>query len=225
MQSAYDLIMSGKVCVVEETAMYNLETMAFEPAAAATHQVKQAATIVPLLQLTEQQKELIPIATQLYYDLLAAIHKERQEVHKQMTAVVEAVCADSTSSAAGAEGASSSSSVGSAQAGHARDPLQLLPDRRTKLQQQEALTNRLDQLLQKEVRDVVKLRCRRSIWDVSGQQCAYGGAQMHQLLVCCPCACPGAEELHQLPCHGCHNPFAMKTEQGSVHVGWCRANI
>jgi hypothetical protein len=158
MQCTYDLVMIGKVCVVEESMMYNLETMQFEPAAAAAHQIQKYTMLVPLLQLTEQQQELIPIAMELYYDLLAEIHKERQEVHKQMTAVVEAVCADSTSAAAAAaavfaEGGSSSSRASSAQAAHVRDPRQLLPDHRMQLQQQEALTNRLDQLLHKEVRD------------------------------------------------------------------------
>jgi hypothetical protein len=158
-QCLYDLIMCGKVCVVEEAMMHNLETMQFEPAAATTHQAAQAAALVPLLQLTKQQQELIPVAIELYYDLLAAIHQERQQINSQMTAVVDAVAADSAAEAAASASASADAAAGSlgsrvscSKASCTRHASLDLPDRRVRLQQQEALTTRLNQLLHKEVR-------------------------------------------------------------------------
>lgn len=53
----------------------NLETMTLEPAEAGRHQEQKAAALVPQLQLTEQQLEVIPVGMRLYYDLLAAIHQ------------------------------------------------------------------------------------------------------------------------------------------------------
>jgi hypothetical protein len=55
----------------------NLETMVSEPAEAASHQAAQAAALVPMLGLSEQQQEFVSIGMQLYYDLLAAIHQEQ----------------------------------------------------------------------------------------------------------------------------------------------------
>lgn len=55
----------------------NLETMTLEPAEAGQRQEQMAAALVPQLQLSEQQLEVIPVAMRLYYDLLAAIHQVR----------------------------------------------------------------------------------------------------------------------------------------------------
>jgi hypothetical protein len=58
--------MYGKVDVVEAALAINLETMQSEPAEAASHQAAQAAVLVPLLQLTAQQRELISVGMGLY---------------------------------------------------------------------------------------------------------------------------------------------------------------
>jgi hypothetical protein len=148
----FDLILAGKVEVVEVAITTNMETMQNEPAAAAKHQEEQAARLVPLLRLTEQQQELIPIGVRLYYDLLAGIHQERQEINAQMTAVLEAD-RDVSSSSSSAAAASDSSSIWSgAWSATSRAREQHLADRRARLQQHQELTNRLNLLLQKEVR-------------------------------------------------------------------------
>jgi hypothetical protein len=155
MQCNFDLIMSGNVVAVEEACMYNLETMQLEPAAAAAHQAAQAAMVVPLLQLTEQQQELIPIAVELFHDLLAVVLKERQEINSQLAAMVETaevgITAAGAAAAGGKDDGSPSGSRGRSQSVSGnRDTV--LPDHGTQLQQQEELTNRLNQLLHKEVR-------------------------------------------------------------------------
>jgi hypothetical protein len=136
----FDIIVAGKVDVVEVAITTNMETMQNEPAAAAKHQEEQAARLVPLLQLTDQQQELIPIGVRLYYDLLAGIHQERQEINRQMTAVLEA---DSGCTAANSCSASSATSGTQEQD---------LTNHRARLQQQQVLINRLSLLLDKEVR-------------------------------------------------------------------------
>lgn len=140
--------MHGKVDVVEAAVTTNLETMQYEPAAATKHQAAQAAAWVPALQLTEQQQELIPIGLGLYNDLVAVIHRERHELNSQMTAAVDAPSAHSAAAAAAADLTGSSLTFTSH---HSRDPLQELPQRAARLQQQAALTDRLNLLLHKEV--------------------------------------------------------------------------
>jgi hypothetical protein len=137
----YSLIMNGRQSVVEAALAINLETMKPEPAEAAAHQAAQAAVLVPMLQLTEQQQEIVSVGMGLYYDLLAVIHHERQDINSQMNTVDEA--AEDSGEAGSPNSRASSTRDG---------PLQDLPDRRERLQKQEALTNRLDLLLHKEVR-------------------------------------------------------------------------
>jgi hypothetical protein len=146
----YRLIMSGRQSVVEEALAINLETMQPQPAEAAAHQSAQAAVLVPLLRLTEQQQEIVSLGMGLYYDLLAVIHHERQDINSQMSAVDEAA-ADS------GEAGSPSSRASSNRDSHLQD----LPDRRELLQKQEALTNRLDLLLHKEVRAAYDIKPHR----------------------------------------------------------------
>lgn len=122
----------------------NLETMQPEPAEAAAHQAEQAAVVVWSLQLTEQQQEIVSVGMGLYYDLLAMVHQERQDINSQRTAVLEAPCAD---------GAPTDSSEGSSASKASRTwDMQNLLDHRGWLEKQEELTNRLDLLLHKEVR-------------------------------------------------------------------------
>jgi hypothetical protein len=142
----YDLIMHGKVDVVEAAMTTNLETMQYEPEAATKHLAAQAAAMVPALQLTEQQQELISVGWGLYSDLVAAIHRDRHEVNSQMTTAFEAPSAHSA--AAAADSTCSSLAFTSL---HSRDALQELPQRAARLQQQAALTDRLNLLLHKEV--------------------------------------------------------------------------
>jgi hypothetical protein len=148
MHCVFDLIVAGKVDVVEAAITTNMETMQNEPAAAAKHQQAQAATVVPLLQLTERQQELIPIGVKLYYDLLAVVHQERQEINSQMTAVLEAEKHNNAAAAAAADMCDTCPATSSTQE-------QDLADRRARLQQQQVLTNRLTLLLDKEVRDIL----------------------------------------------------------------------
>lgn len=136
--------MNGKQSVLEAAMTINLETMQPEPAEAARHQAEQASVVVRSLQLTEQQQEIVSVGMGLYYDLLAVIHHERQDINSQMSAVDEA--AEDSGEAGSATSRASSTREGS---------LQDLPDRRERLQKQEALTNRLDLLLHKEVRQAV----------------------------------------------------------------------
>jgi hypothetical protein len=143
-----DLIVAGKADVVEAAVTTTMDTMQADPAAAARHQAAQAAVAVPLLQLTPQQQELMPVGVKLFYDLLDVVYQERQEINSQMTAVVEAeryakAAATATADACAAAGPAASSTDGND-----------LADRRVRLQQQEALTNRLTLLLHKEVRDM-----------------------------------------------------------------------
>lgn len=141
--------MHGKVDVVEAAVTTNLETMQYEPEAATKHQAAQAAAWVPALQLTEQQQELIPIGLGLYNDLVAVIHRERHELNSQMTTAVDAPSAHSAAAAAAAADLTGSSLTFTSH--HSRDPLQELPQRAAQLQQQAALTDRLNLLLHKEV--------------------------------------------------------------------------
>jgi hypothetical protein len=142
--------MHGKVDVVEAAVTTNLETMQHEPEAATKHQAAQAAALVPALQLTQQQQqELIPVGLVLYNDLVAVIHRERHELNSQMTTAVDAPSANSAAEAAAAADSTGSSSSFTSR--HSRDPLQELPQRAARLQQQAALTDRLNLLLHKEV--------------------------------------------------------------------------
>jgi hypothetical protein len=148
MTSLYVLIMSGKVDVVEAALTTNLETLANDPAEASAHQAERACMVVPLLQLTEQQQEIIAVGTGLHHDLLAALHRERQDINRQMTAVVEAAGADSSA----AHSQTGSSTTGSGSSG-SMVLTPNLPDRRVQLQRQQDLANRLNTLLHKEVRN------------------------------------------------------------------------
>jgi hypothetical protein len=55
----------------------NLETMCLEPAEAGRRQEEKATGLMPQLQLTEQQLEVISVGMRLYFDLLSAIHQVR----------------------------------------------------------------------------------------------------------------------------------------------------
>jgi hypothetical protein len=124
---------------VEQAHCINLDTMAMEPAEAAQHQILQAGALVPCLRLSEQQQELISVAMSIYYELLASIHRERQEIDIQMTAVGQ----HSSSRDASMAGASSSSS--------SSRQVDSLPKRQQQLHAHQELTNRLNLLLHKEV--------------------------------------------------------------------------
>ena len=131
----------GRQDVVEQAHCINLDTMAMEPAEAAQHQILQAGALVPCLRLSEQQQELISVAMSVYYELLASIHRERQEIDIQMTAVGQ----HSSSRDASVAGASSSSS--------SSQQVDSLRERQEQLQVHQELTNRLNLLLHKEVSD------------------------------------------------------------------------
>jgi hypothetical protein len=129
----------------------NLETGVLEPTAASQHQEAQAAALVPTLGLSEQQQELIACGTQLYYDLLASIHKERLEINTSMTAVEptqEATSSDTNSSNAD----NSNMDAGSASVASSSEHGLQLAERQELLEKQQQLTDRLSLLLQKEVR-------------------------------------------------------------------------
>lgn len=120
----------------------NLETMAYEPAEAAQHQQAQAAMLVPLLGLSDQQQEFIAVGMRLFYDLLDAVYQERQQISSQMTAV-------DTSRRTSSEDANMDG--GSPASGSSSEQLGTIPDRQEQLEKQQQLTNRLSMLLHKEV--------------------------------------------------------------------------
>jgi hypothetical protein len=82
-------ITAGRQAVLEAAHVLNLETLQPEPAEAAEHQLTQAAVLVPLLGLSEQQQEFIAVGMRLYYDLTASILQERQGVQTQLAACEE----------------------------------------------------------------------------------------------------------------------------------------
>jgi hypothetical protein len=122
----------------------NLETMVSEPAEAASHQAAQAAALVPVLGLSEQQQEFVSIGMELYYDLLAAVHQERQQINSDMTAA-EGLEASSRLNNDG------SMEFGSPTSGSSSEQLESFSDRRELLEKQQGLTSRLALLLHKEV--------------------------------------------------------------------------
>jgi hypothetical protein len=146
LRATNDLIVAGKIDVVETAITTNMETMQEDSAAAARHQAAQAAVVVPLLQLTPQQQELKTIGVKLCYDLLGVVYQERQEISSQMTSVMEA---ERDAKAAATATADACAAAGLAANGAEKNDL---ADRCVRLQQQEALTNRLTLLLHKEVR-------------------------------------------------------------------------
>jgi hypothetical protein len=80
------LIRLGKQDVLETAHAFNLETLQSEPAEAASHQAEQAAVLVPLLGLCEQQQELIAVGMRLYYDLVLEIYTERRALQVKVAA-------------------------------------------------------------------------------------------------------------------------------------------
>jgi hypothetical protein len=157
--------MNGKQSVLEAAMTINLDTMQPEPAEAAAHQAEQAAVVVRTLQLTEQQQEIVSVGMGIYYDLLAVIHQERQDINNQRTAVPEAPCAD------GALTDSHGDSPGS----RASSSWDMLAERRDWLEKQEALTNRLDLLLHKEVRAAhCLMRCKNGCFVMYVASCTTG---------------------------------------------------
>ena len=125
----------------------NLQTKVVEPAEAAHHQQAQATAVMPLLGLSPQQQEFIAVGTQLYYDLLAAIHQERLKINTEMTvADPDQVAVGRTSMDDSSVDAGSSTGVSSGS-----EQLEMLPDRQKLLERQQELTNRLELLLNKEV--------------------------------------------------------------------------
>jgi hypothetical protein len=125
----------------------NLQTKVLEPAEAAQHQQTQSIAVVPLLGLSPQQQEFIAVGTQLYYDLLAAIHQERLKINTEMTAAdPDQVPVGRTSLDDSSVDTGSSTGVSSGS-----EQLEKLPDRQKLLERQQELTNRLDLLLNKEV--------------------------------------------------------------------------
>ena len=139
-QTCSCLIMLGRQDIIERSMNMNLETMADEPAEAAAHQQAQATMLAPMLGLSEQQQEYIAIGMQLYFDLVAAIHQEGQQVYSQMTAATERPNMTTSSS-------SSRTSVN----GSSSERLETLPDAQELLEKQQQLTERLNLLLNKEV--------------------------------------------------------------------------
>jgi hypothetical protein len=131
-------IMLGRQGVVEKAHAINLETMQPEPAAAATHQAAQAAMLVPLLGLSEQQQEFIAVGMRLHADLLSGIHSERQKLQMQLAA-------NSSDGGSSDSRGSSSDSLSSGSSGQ----LDSLSLRHLKLQKQQAQTDRLNLLLHK----------------------------------------------------------------------------
>ena len=93
-----------------------------------------------MLGLLEQQQEYIAVGMQLYFDLVAAIHQEGQQVYSQMTAATERpnMTTSSSSSRTSVDGSSS-------------ERLETLPDAQELLEKQQQLTERLNLLLNKEV--------------------------------------------------------------------------
>lgn len=143
------LVMRGRQDIVERAHCLNLESMQPDSAAAGQHQAKQAAVLVPLLGLSEQQQELVAAGMRLYFDLEHGIHQERQDMQAQMEALEAADdTSDSSKDAASSSGAGpsrSSSNTSSADGG-----LAPLSSRRKLLAKQHAILGRLQLLLQKE---------------------------------------------------------------------------
>jgi len=130
------IVLLGNEDVAERVTFINLETLQHDAAAASSHLVSQAAVVVPTLGLTEQQQEVITVGMHLYYDLVAVIHQERQDLQTQMAAVE----ADRTHGQAGA----------TVSAGSQAGPMDNLSARCLQLRKEEALISRLKQLLHKE---------------------------------------------------------------------------
>jgi 3-oxoacyl-ACP reductase-like protein len=113
----------------------NLETMVSEPAEAASHQAAQAAALVPVLGLSEQQQELIEVGMRLFYDIVQGIHSEHQSLQLQVASAIQRDGSDSgtdTSAASGSSGLQDS-----------------LFGRRALLENQQQLTSQLSLLLHK----------------------------------------------------------------------------
>jgi len=128
-----------------QASSINLDTMVHQPTAAAQHQQAQAVAALPLLGLSEQQQEFISVGTQLYYDLLAAIHQERHKINTEMKAAdPDQGGASRASTDDSRVGAGSHACLGSGSE-------QTLPDRQALLERQQELANRLGLLLRKEV--------------------------------------------------------------------------
>lgn len=154
------LVLLGKQDVIELAFSINLDTMTCEPAAAASHQAAQAATLVPLLDLSEQQQELIAAGTTLYYDLLQPIHLQRHRVHEELAAVekeydVQRDGGGECTSADGhddGDGDAKPGAVdpGSSSSGSNSGKLERLSSRQALLHKQQELTSRLSLLLHKE---------------------------------------------------------------------------
>jgi hypothetical protein len=119
--------------------------MVSEPAEAASHQAAQAAALVPMLGLSEQQQEFVSIGMKLYYDLLAAVHQERQQINSEMTAAEGPDVSSRLNS-------DDSMEVGSPTSGSSSERLESISDRGELLEKQQGLTGRLALLLHKEVR-------------------------------------------------------------------------
>jgi hypothetical protein len=139
-------------CCVQSHSI-NMETFESEPHQAGEMQAAQAVLIVPLLDLSEQQQEVISVGMHLYYDMLNSVHHERQALNSQMTVL------QMEHSSGNGTGASSSSSnkveppreAGSPNSANSSDQIESLPDRQELLEKQQELTSRLNLLLHKEV--------------------------------------------------------------------------
>jgi hypothetical protein len=144
------LVMLGRQDIIEKSISINLETMVYQPAEAAAHQQAQAAILAPLLGLSEQQQEYIAVGMQLYFDLVAAIHQQRQQVNSEMTAANEQR-PDTTTNSNSRMSDDGSREVGTPTSGSSSERLESLPDTQELLEKQQQLTERLNLLLHKEV--------------------------------------------------------------------------
>jgi hypothetical protein len=165
------LIRLGKQDVLETAHTFNMETMQPEPAEAASHQAEQAALLVPLLGLCEQQQELIAVGLRLYYDLVLEVHTERQSLQVKVAAAALSSARDATmqrstsseadcsngrvrnAAACSSDGrlsnAAACSSSGGSSSSSAGDTASGLISRLESLEQQSEVTDRLQLLLHK----------------------------------------------------------------------------
>jgi hypothetical protein len=126
-----------------------------------------------LLNLSEQQQEVIAVGMQLHYDMLNAVHQERQDINSQMT-----VLQVERSSGSGNGPSSSNNRVeppqeaGSPSSGNSSEQLESLPDRQELLEKQQELTSRLNLLLHKEVSGQAQCwRVGQQCWQRAGKWC------------------------------------------------------
>lgn len=142
-------VLLGREDVSERSHHINLDTMvAGEVEATAQQQARLVAQLMPALQLSEQQQELIAVGTHLHYVLVAAVHQERKELDVQMTATL--LEGSSLSMSTSVDPASSAGSR--AGSGDTTDQMQSIQHRRSVLDRQQQLAARLALLLHKEVR-------------------------------------------------------------------------